>query len=137
MTTIRYGDGLIVTLNDAEAEGSGLSRQALASQYVKLLQEKLTLAREQHTPRYLWRAAIYAAVTMLIYLLVLWLIIAGTRWILRTVETSAKSAIQEHQDPAIGDRARCPAGSAGGLGCAPVAGSIDRDCHLHCPGKCI
>jgi small-conductance mechanosensitive channel len=90
VTMVRYGDGLIVTLNDAEAKGSGLSRQALASQYVKLLQEKLTLAREQHTPRYLWRAAIYAAVTMLIYLLVLWLIIAGTRWILRTVETSAK-----------------------------------------------
>ena len=52
--------------------------------------KSLTLAREQHTPHYLWRAAIYAAVTMLIYLLVLWLIMAGTRWILRTVETSAK-----------------------------------------------
>src|SRR5271166_7210596 len=33
VTTIRYGDGLIVTLNDAEARGSGLPRQALASQY--------------------------------------------------------------------------------------------------------
>ena len=90
VTTVRYGDGLIVTLNDAEAKGSGLSRQALAAQYIKLLQEKLTLAREQHTPRYLWRAATYAAVTLLIYLLLLWLIIAGTRWILRTVATSAK-----------------------------------------------
>ncbi len=90
VTTVRYGDGLIVTLNDAEARGSGLSRQALAAQYIKLLQEKLTLAREQHTPRYLWRAATYAAITLLIYLLLLWLIIACTRWILRTVATSAK-----------------------------------------------
>ena len=49
--------GLIVTINDAEAQGSGLPRKALAMQYVKLLQEKLALAREQHTPRYLWWAA--------------------------------------------------------------------------------
>jgi small-conductance mechanosensitive channel len=90
VTTIRYGDGLIVTLNDAEAQGSGLSREALAAQYVNLLQEKLTLAHQQHTPQYLWRAAVYAAVTILVYLVVLWLIVAGTRWILRTVETSAK-----------------------------------------------
>ena len=90
VTTIRYGDGLIVALNDAEAQGSGLSRQTLARQYVILLQEKLTLAREQHTPHYLWRAGIKAAVTLLIYLLVLALIIAATRWILRTVATSAK-----------------------------------------------
>jgi small-conductance mechanosensitive channel len=90
VTTVRYGDGLIVTLNDAAARGSGLSRQALAAQYIKLLQEKLTLAREQHTPRYLWRAATYTAITLLIYLLLLWLIIACTRWILRTVATSAK-----------------------------------------------
>jgi small-conductance mechanosensitive channel len=90
-TTIRYGDGLIVTLTDAEAQGTGLPRKALAIQYTKLLQEKLTLAHEQHTARYLWRAGIYAAITILIYLLVLWLIVLGTRWILQKLETAARA----------------------------------------------
>ena len=137
VTTVRYGDGLIVTLNDAEAKGSGLSRQALAAQYIKLLQEKLTLAREQHTPRYLWRAATYAAVTLLIYLLVLWLIIAGTRWILRTVETSAKMRfkgikIQQSEivQGAPADRAACIRREA-------VARRVGRNHHLHCAGQGI
>ena len=94
VTTVRYGDGLIVTLNDEEAKGSGLQRQALASQYVKLLQEKLTLAHEQHTPRYLWRAVIYTAVTLGIYLLLLWLILLGTRWILRSLDGLAHGRIK-------------------------------------------
>ena len=42
------------------------------------------MAREQHTPRYLWRAAGYAAATVLIYLIVVWLIVVGSRWLLRS-----------------------------------------------------
>jgi len=94
VTTIRYGDGLLVTVNDAEARGSGLPRQALAIQYARLLREKLTLAHQQYTPRYLWRAAIYAAITVLVYLLLVWLIVVGTRWVLRTLETSPKTRIK-------------------------------------------
>jgi len=94
VTTIRYGDQLIMTLNDAEAHGTGLPRQALAKQYAALIQEKLTMAREQHTARYLWRAAAYAAATVLVYAVVVWLIVMGTRWILRTLETSAKAKIK-------------------------------------------
>ena len=94
VATVRYGDQLIVTINDAEAKGSGLPRKALAGQYAKLLAEKMALAHEQHTPRYLWRAAIYAAVTILIYLGMLWLILAGTRWVVRTLETSGKQRIK-------------------------------------------
>ena len=94
VTTVRYGDQLIVTINDAEAHDTGLPRQALAEQYSALLQEKLNLAREQHTPRYLWHAAGYAAATVLIYGIVVWLIVLGSRWLLRTLETSPKAKIK-------------------------------------------
>ncbi|HEY4901135.1 MAG TPA: mechanosensitive ion channel family protein [Terriglobales bacterium] len=94
VTTIRYGDQLVMTINDAEAHGTGLPRQALARQYSGLIQEKLKLAREQHTSRYLWRAAAYAAATVIIYVIVVWLIVVASRWLLRTLETSAKAKIK-------------------------------------------
>src|SRR5664279_1814843 len=85
VATVRYGDQLIVTINDAEAKGTGLPRKALAIQYAKLLQEKLAIAREQHTPRYLWRALVYAAVTVLIYVLLVWMMVVGFRWLIKTL----------------------------------------------------
>jgi small-conductance mechanosensitive channel len=94
VATVRYGDQLIVTINDAEARGSGLPRKALGYQYAKLIQEKLALAREQHTPRYLWRAAAYAAATALIYLFALWLVVVGTRRAVKILETSAAARIK-------------------------------------------
>jgi len=89
VATVRYGDQLIVTINDAEAKGTGLPRKALAMQYVKLVQEKLAMAREQHTPRYLWHAAAYAAATVVIYAILVWLVLAGARWLIKTLQTSA------------------------------------------------
>ena len=83
VATVRYGDQLIVTINDAEAHGSGLSRQALARQYARLLQDRLPEIREQHRSRYLWRAAIYAALTVLVYLLTVWVFLFLTRFLLR------------------------------------------------------
>ena len=94
VATVRYGDQLIVTINDAEAKGSGLPRKALANQYVLLLETKLPVVHEQHEPRYLWRALIFAAITILIYLAVLWVIIRGTRWILKTLDAGSKGRIQ-------------------------------------------
>jgi small-conductance mechanosensitive channel len=94
IATVRYGDQLIVTINDAEAKATGLPRKALAIQYVKLLQERLAIAREQHTPRYLWRAAAYAVVTVLAYLALAWLVVRATRGIISLLETSAKSRIR-------------------------------------------
>jgi len=94
VATVRYGDQLIVTINDAEAKATGLPRKALAIQYTKLLQEKLAVAREQHTPRYLWRAAAYATGTVLAYLVLVWLLVIATRGIVRLLETSAKSRIK-------------------------------------------
>jgi small-conductance mechanosensitive channel len=94
VATVRYGDQLIVTINDAEARGSGLPRRALGYQYAKLIQEKLALAREQHTPRYLWRAAAYAAATVLIYLVAIWLVVVGTRRAVKILETSAAARIK-------------------------------------------
>ncbi|HEY4932487.1 MAG TPA: mechanosensitive ion channel family protein [Terriglobales bacterium] len=94
VATVRYGDQLIVTINDAEAHGSGLPRKALGYQYAKLIQEKLALAREQHTPRYLWRAAAYAAAVVLIYLVALWMVVVGTRRVVKILETSAAARIK-------------------------------------------
>jgi len=94
LATVRYDDQLIVTINDAEAKGSGLPRKALAAQYALILQSKLRVVHEQHTPRYLWKATAYAAITILIYIAVLGAIIRGTRWILNILETRAKGRIQ-------------------------------------------
>ena len=94
ITTVRYGDQLIVTINDAEARGSGLPRKALAGQFALILQTKLPVVHEQHTPRYLWKAAAYAAITIFIYLALLWAIIRGTRWVLNNLETPSRGGIQ-------------------------------------------
>ena len=93
VATVRYGDQLIVTINDAEARDSGLPRKALALQYAKLMQEKLAIAREQHTARYLWRAAAYASTAVVIYVLLVWLVVAGTRWVINMLDTSAAARI--------------------------------------------
>jgi small-conductance mechanosensitive channel len=94
VATVRYGDQLIVTINDAEAKSTGLPRNALASQYAKLVQEKLAIAREQHTARYLWRAAAYVAITVVIYVFLVWLVVAGIRWLIKILETSAAARIK-------------------------------------------
>ena len=94
VATVRYGDQVVVTINDAEAKGTGLPRKALANQYAKLLAEKMAMIHEQHTPHYLWRAAIYAAIVILIYLGVLWLVLTGTRWVIHALETSGKGRIK-------------------------------------------
>jgi small-conductance mechanosensitive channel len=91
VATVRYGDQLVVTINDAEAHGSGLPRKALATQYATLLQERIAEIHEQHTPRYLWRAVVYAAITVVVYLLVVWIVVLVTRWLLRVL-ASAKAA---------------------------------------------
>jgi small-conductance mechanosensitive channel len=94
VTTVRYRDQLIVTINDAEARGTGLPRQALARQYVALIQEKLNAAREMHSAPYLWRAVTYAVVTLLIYVGAVWMIVAASGRLLKTIETSAKARIR-------------------------------------------
>jgi small-conductance mechanosensitive channel len=94
IATVRYSGRLIVTINDAEARGLGLPREALGLQYAKLIQEKLALAREQHTSRYLWRAVIYAAITILVCGLFIWLAVVGARWIVKALETSAAARIK-------------------------------------------
>jgi len=93
VTKIRYGDEVVMAINDAEANGTGLSRQSLADQYVRLIVPQLARARQQHTPRYLWWAAAYALGTILIYVLVLWLIVAGSRWLLHTIQSSPRAKI--------------------------------------------
>jgi small-conductance mechanosensitive channel len=94
VATVRYGDQLIVTINDAEAKDSGLPRNALASQYALVLQSKLSLAHEQHTHPYLWKASAFAAITILIYLGVVWVVIKGARWILEYLQTPSQGRIQ-------------------------------------------
>jgi len=94
VATVRYGDQLVVTINDAEAKGSGLPRRPLAMQYARLVGEKVALAREQHTVRYLWRAAAWAGATVLLYVALLWLVVRATRWGVTTLKTVAASRIK-------------------------------------------
>jgi len=94
VATVRYGDQLIVTINNAEAHGSGLPRKALALQYVRLLQERLPEIQQQHRSQYLWRAAAKVALTVVIYLLVVWIIITATRWLLSVLQSSAAARVK-------------------------------------------
>jgi small-conductance mechanosensitive channel len=94
VATVRYGDQLVVTINDAEAHGSGLPRKALAIQYAKLLQDRLPEIHQQHEPQYLWRAAVKVAVTVVVYLVVVWLIVFATRWLIRRLETASAARMK-------------------------------------------
>jgi small-conductance mechanosensitive channel len=94
VATVRYGDQLIVTINDAEAHPSGLPRKALAVQYARLLQERLPEIHQQHQPQYLWRAAAKVAVTVVVYLVVVWIIVFVTRWLIRRLESSAAARMK-------------------------------------------
>ncbi len=94
VATVRYGDRLIVTINDAEAKVSGLPRNALAMQYAGLLQEKIAKVHSEHTPRFLWWAVGKAAALAAMYFVVVWLILLVSRGVIRLLETSAKTRMK-------------------------------------------
>jgi small-conductance mechanosensitive channel len=88
-TSVMLDGNVLLVVTDDDAKHSHVSRQALAGYLAGRIREALTEARQQHTARFLIRAAIYAVVTLLIYLLFCWLVIRATRWLLQALDSMA------------------------------------------------
>ena len=82
-SAIQLGDFVLLVVTDSDAKHLQVSRSAMANYYAKQMRDVLRVARLQHSRKYLIRASIYAVVTFGVYLLLLWVVVAGTRWLLK------------------------------------------------------
>ena len=88
-TEIVLGDQILLVVTDADAQHAHVARDLLARYLVGQIRGAINLARQQHGKKFLITAAVYAVVTLAIYLLVLWLLIAGSRRLLKALEPAA------------------------------------------------
>ena len=88
-TSILLGDNLLLVVTDDDAKHYHASRQAVAVFFAKRIREAVGLARWQRSRRYLVRAAIYAVVTLAVYVLLVWLVLVGTRKLLASLQPAA------------------------------------------------
>ena len=86
-TSVNLGETILLVVSDDDARHYHVSRQALAQHFAGRIRTAIEQAREQHTTRYLVRAGIYATVTLLIYLALCWLLIRGTGWLLKGLQS--------------------------------------------------
>ena len=87
--TLELGDTVLLVVTDTDAKHLQLSRDGLAHFYLKQIRQGILDARKQHTRGFLIRAAVYALVTLLIYLCLLWVVVVGIRRLLMWVEPAA------------------------------------------------
>ncbi len=85
-SSIELGENVLLVVTDSDAKRQQVSRNALAYYYVKQIRQGIVEARQQHTKGFLIRAAIYALVTLLIYLCLLWVVVVGIRRLLLLIE---------------------------------------------------
>jgi small-conductance mechanosensitive channel len=80
------GDDVLTIVTENDAKRMGVTRAALAKYYASQIRNVLTQARQEHSGRYLLKAAAYAAVTLLLYLVILRLVVISSRWLLRRLQ---------------------------------------------------
>ena len=61
----------------------------LAKYYVTRIQKGIATVRQQHSKRFLITAAVYGVVTLLVYLGLVWLVVAGSRRLIRRLQSAA------------------------------------------------
>jgi small-conductance mechanosensitive channel len=88
-SSIELGDNVLLVVTDHDATRQQVSRNALAYYYLKQIRQGILEARNQHTRGFLIRAAIYALVTLLVYLCLLWVVVVGIRRLLLLLEPAA------------------------------------------------
>jgi small-conductance mechanosensitive channel len=88
-TEIVLGDQILLLVTDADAQQAHVSRELLARYLVGQIRGGINLARQQHGKKFLITAAIYAVVTLAIYVLILWLIVIISRRLLKALEPAA------------------------------------------------
>lgn len=89
-TSIELRDNVLLVITDNDAHQLQVSRTVVANYYLKRIREGIRTAREQHSKKFLIWAGVKAFVTLLIYLLLLWVIIAGARRLLQVVLPAAR-----------------------------------------------
>ncbi len=85
-TDIRLGDSVLTIVSDEDAKRMHVARPALAKYYAGQIRNAVTQARQEHSGKFLVRAAIYALVTLLLYVLVVSLVVIGARWFVKRLQ---------------------------------------------------
>jgi small-conductance mechanosensitive channel len=85
-TEIRLGDDVLTIVSDEDAKRMHVARAALAKYYATQIRDTVIQARQEHSAKFLVRAAIYALATLLLYALVVWLVVIGSRWLLKRLQ---------------------------------------------------
>jgi small-conductance mechanosensitive channel len=89
-SSIELGDNVLLAVTDNDSRQLQVPRSALASYYLKQIRQGITTARLQHSKKFLIWAVIYALVTLLIYLVLLWVVVVGIRKLLAIVQPVAE-----------------------------------------------
>jgi len=85
-TEIQLGDDMLALVSDDDAEHMHASRALLAKYYAGEIGKAVAQARQEHSAKFLIRAAIYALATLLLYVLIVWLVMVGSRWLLKRLQ---------------------------------------------------
>jgi hypothetical protein len=85
-TEITLGDKVLLIVTDDDAKHLHVSRQMLAQYYVRQIREAISVARQQHGRKFLITAAIYALVTLAAYVFLVWLVVIGSRRLLKALQ---------------------------------------------------
>jgi small-conductance mechanosensitive channel len=85
-TSIELGDNVLLVVTDNDAHHLQVSRPVVAAYYLKQIRQGIVVARQQHSKEFLTWAAIYAVVTLAIYLFLLWIVVAGFRRLLKVLQ---------------------------------------------------
>ncbi len=89
-TSIELSDNVLLVVTDSDARHLEVSRVVVANYYLKQIREGIRGAREQHSKKFLIWAGVYALVTLVVYLLLLWVVIVGARRLLQVVLPAAR-----------------------------------------------
>src|SRR5271157_4990311 len=83
---IRLGNNVLTLVSEDDAQHMHVARPLLAKYYADQIRKTVLQARHEHSAKFLFRAAIYAVVTLLLYLLIVWLVVGGSRWLLKRLQ---------------------------------------------------
>ncbi len=86
-TEVVLGGDVLMVVTDGEAKYTGLPRQLVARQYATRTRDLVNQVRLEHSKQYLWAAVLKAAITLVVYGLIIWLVIWGIGKVLRKLET--------------------------------------------------
>jgi len=85
-TEIRLGDNVLTIVSDNDAGRMHIARAVMARYYANQIRNTVLQARQEHSAKFLIRAAIYALATLLLYVLIVWLVMAGSRRLLKRLQ---------------------------------------------------